>query len=161
MWHWLLLLYICLGSGWLQWNLQAVFLSVIPSNKNSDNKGKFNSCLVCLGTLKDCVINLDGTFNDSSSQSKMSGAFLTPCQSILGENTFGQTVSFTIKCKHPINAHCSLSRLIVLADLTTHFTRRRVFKQLASMRRPDKFFVACQVALLWKRIEHELFSLWV
>lgn len=85
--------------------------------------------------------------------------FLTPYQSILGQDTFGQTVSYTIKCKHPINAHCSLRRLIVLAGLTTHFTRRRMSKQLASMRRPDKFFVTCQVALLWKRVEHELFSL--
>lgn len=48
---------------------------VIPSNKSSENKGKFNSGLVCLGCLKDYVIYLDGTFNDTSSQSKISGAF--------------------------------------------------------------------------------------
>lgn len=123
-------------------------------------KTKGSLTLVCLGTLKDYVISLDGTFRDTSSHPKMSGVFLTPCQSILRQDTFGYTLSFTIKCKHPINAHFSLRRLIMPADLTTHFTSRRMFKWLAFMRRPDKFFVACQVALLWKRIEHELFSLW-
>lgn len=86
--------------------------------------------------------------------------FLTPWQSILRQDTFGQSLSCTIKYKYPISAHCCLRRLIVLTDLTAHFTIRTMFKWLASMRRSDRFLVVCQGCLALGRIEHELFSHW-